>query len=277
MDLEIDLPSVPAPKPPAAPSESVPTIVMEAIKETAAPVLDVVEGAMPAIIDVIQEAMPAVVEAATSMPTIIMDAVTAPKEPEKLAAKPEAEPGPTEVVDSKSILAEIEAKRAPAPEAQAEKAPFVTETMAQLYLEQGHRDKALEIYRQLVAAKPQDVELRRRLEAVERAAAAPAAPAPAPAAPPVSTKAAPPAAAAPRFRSGGPGVRGVLRELLGIDASMTHGNGNGASPLAPAGERGSIDTLFSTDAVEEMSPLAAAFDGGYVAPAGSIDDVFTGG
>ncbi|MGA8212382.1 MAG: tetratricopeptide repeat protein, partial [Candidatus Sulfotelmatobacter sp.] len=33
---------------------------------------------------------------------------------------------------------------------------FVTETMAQLYLQQGHRDEALKVYRQLLAQRPND-------------------------------------------------------------------------------------------------------------------------
>jgi tetratricopeptide (TPR) repeat protein len=45
---------------------------------------------------------------------------------------------------------------------------FVTETMAQLYLKQGYHDRALDVYRQLVAQTPNDRPLRERMELVER-------------------------------------------------------------------------------------------------------------
>jgi hypothetical protein len=43
-------------------------------------------------------------------------------------------------------------------------------------------------------------------------------------------------------------------------------------------ESGSIDMMFSSDGVgDSLTPLAVAFDGGYVAAQGSIDDLFAGG
>lgn len=45
---------------------------------------------------------------------------------------------------------------------------FVTETMAKLYLEQGFRDRAIDVYRQLIEQDPADVGLRERLEKLER-------------------------------------------------------------------------------------------------------------
>jgi hypothetical protein len=40
---------------------------------------------------------------------------------------------------------------------------------------------------------------------------------------------------------------------------------------------GSIDILFASEGIAEpLSPLAVAFDGGYVATAGSIDELFGG-
>ena len=41
---------------------------------------------------------------------------------------------------------------------------FVTETMAELYVSQGYADRALDVYRQLVAQHPDDAELRDRME-----------------------------------------------------------------------------------------------------------------
>lgn len=47
-------------------------------------------------------------------------------------------------------------------------APFVTETMAELYLQQGFNEEALAIYRQLLAQSPDDEELQRRVAALEQ-------------------------------------------------------------------------------------------------------------
>ena len=47
-------------------------------------------------------------------------------------------------------------------------AVFVTETMAELYLQQGFRDEALSVYRQLLAQNPADVTLRERVEQLEQ-------------------------------------------------------------------------------------------------------------
>ncbi len=52
---------------------------------------------------------------------------------------------------------------------------FVTETMAQLYLEQGHLESAVDIYRQLVEQRPEDAHLSERLRTLtEQAHGAPA-------------------------------------------------------------------------------------------------------
>lgn len=45
--------------------------------------------------------------------------------------------------------------------------PFVTETMAELYLQQGFRDEALEVYRRLSAQNPSDDSLRDRIASIE--------------------------------------------------------------------------------------------------------------
>jgi Trp operon repressor len=44
---------------------------------------------------------------------------------------------------------------------------FETETMAQIYADQGHYDKAAAIYRRLLIQAPEREDLRRRLKAVE--------------------------------------------------------------------------------------------------------------
>jgi hypothetical protein len=180
------------------------------------------------------------------------------------------------------VVAAREAKAKPEAPAERQAPPFVTETMAQLYLAQGHRAEAIEIYRQLVAARPVDAELRGRLDAIERGSGSGAPPTmEVPAASPASVSAdrgaresAPMTA---RFAASGPTIRAVLRELFGIDSQSTRdtGGGNGGGQ----GEIGSIDILFSAESVTDaLGPLAAAFDGGYVAQPGSVDAVFaTGG
>ena len=47
--------------------------------------------------------------------------------------------------------------------------PFVNETMAQLYLQQGYKQLALQVYRQLVVSRPQDEGLRNRIAEIEAA------------------------------------------------------------------------------------------------------------
>jgi hypothetical protein len=138
--------------------------------------------------------------------------------------------------------------------------------MAQLYLSQGHRSEAIDIYRKLIDARPNDKELQARLAAIENE------PPPLPATPA-------PTAAPARFTGSGPSIRTVLRELFGLDGSASYASAppGSAAPSVPA-EVGSIDMLFSADPVGGgLNPLAIAFDGGYVAGQGSIDDLFARG
>ncbi|MCC6931120.1 MAG: tetratricopeptide repeat protein [Gemmatimonadaceae bacterium] len=62
-----------------------------------------------------------------------------------------------------------EAEATPAVAA-GESPAFVTETMAELYLQQGFHGEALSIYRQLLAQQPNDLALRDRVAALERGA-----------------------------------------------------------------------------------------------------------
>jgi hypothetical protein len=139
--------------------------------------------------------------------------------------------------------------------------------MAQLYLSQGHRAEAIDIYRKLIDARPGDAELKSRLKAIEDeiAAAQPAAAAAPPKAAPAQRK----------FAGSGPSIRVVLRELFGLDGAASFGAG-APSAGAPT-EVGSIDLLFTAEPVAgPLGPLAVAFDGGYVAGQGTIDDLFSG-
>lgn len=73
---------------------------------------------------------------------------------------------PQDAIDAPTVTDEIEDEEAPAAESPA----FVTETMAELYLQQGFHDEALSIYRQLLAQQPEDPTLRDRVAALERGA-----------------------------------------------------------------------------------------------------------
>ncbi len=54
-----------------------------------------------------------------------------------------------------------------APDITAPPSPFVTETMAELYLQQGFREEALNVYRQLLAQNPEDTGLAERVKHLE--------------------------------------------------------------------------------------------------------------
>lgn len=73
---------------------------------------------------------------------------------------------PQDAIDAPTVTDEAEDDEAPVAESPA----FVTETMAELYLQQGFHDEALSIYRQLLAQQPEDSTLRDRVAALERGA-----------------------------------------------------------------------------------------------------------
>ena len=257
IDLDFEAPAASTPEPPK--ETSIPTMIIDAVKTVVPAVQDAVESAAPAMLDFVDTTIPAVVdtvksavEAVAETPTVVMEAIKAPAKAEPPApAVPPAEP--------------------PAAPRTSQSVPFVTETMAQLYLSQGHRAEAIDIYRKLIEARPSDKELKARLAAIESEPQTPAA-APAPAAPT-------PTPTPTRYTGSGPSIRTVLRELFGFDGSAVYATAVAATvtPGVPA-EVGSIDMLFSRDDVSDsLNPLAVAFDGGYVASQGSIDDLFGAG
>jgi tetratricopeptide (TPR) repeat protein len=111
-----------------------------------------------------------------------------PTAPERFPARPEASQEAASQSDAISdAFAEADAAQedfAPQPEPEPaasqhaekpdEKAfsgasaePFVNETMAQLYLQQGYKQLALKVYRQLAVARPNDEALRNRIAEIE--------------------------------------------------------------------------------------------------------------
>ncbi len=71
----------------------------------------------------------------------------------------------------------VGATEGPAP-AEEDKPGLATETLAELYASQGHLDRALAVYRQLVATQPDNVELHGRMEELEMLVKASQEPAP---------------------------------------------------------------------------------------------------
>ena len=101
-----------------------------------------------------------------SAPELPVAELSAPELP-----APEPSGAPIDAGHGDTEIAEAEPDEAPASSAAVATAQsgqaFVTETMAELYLEQGHLDSALTIYRTLVAQRPDDPHLRDRMRAIE--------------------------------------------------------------------------------------------------------------
>jgi tetratricopeptide (TPR) repeat protein len=175
-------------------------------------------------------------------------------------------------------------------------AGFVTETMAQLYLKQGFPDRALGVYRELVAQNPGDRALRERMERIERelrSGAATRDPGLT-----VGGGAAPTRAGGRDAAAGGRGGPTVRQFLATIGSRGLTGRGPGVAPPPGTGPRtsgefrvspdrpartaasGSIDALFAGSApsredVAAASTLADAFPAGTSGAAGP--DVSIGG
>jgi tetratricopeptide (TPR) repeat protein len=97
---------------------------------------------------------------ATEAPAAIEEPVA---EPLEVTVEPEVSREP-EVVEAPE---EVAWRKTPKPE----ESPFVTRTMAELYAQQGYRNAALDVYRQLAIQHPDDLEIRGRIEELSREAA----------------------------------------------------------------------------------------------------------
>jgi tetratricopeptide (TPR) repeat protein len=167
------------------------------------------------------------------------------------------------------------AQQAPPPvEAPAEAPPraaapdpstaFVTETMAELYVKQGHLDQALDVYRQLIQIRPNDAALAARLRELQGQGSAPARVEPTPAS----------NAAKEAVAEAGP----TIREFLGSIAEFRVRAGDGAAaasngkaaveerapnePPAPTQRQsvtGSLNSLFA-DAEQKAAPAGPPAD-----------------
>lgn len=75
---------------------------------------------------------------------------------------------PPQASEQELVFLEPETSPADAEQsAPAESGPFVTETMAELYLRQGHREEALRVYHALLEQRPDDAALRERIQHIE--------------------------------------------------------------------------------------------------------------
>ena len=119
----------------------------------------------------------------------------------------------------------------------------VTESMAELFLRQGHPADALRIYRELLSRRPDDVRLADRVTSLESSEAAQAKPLPRYAA----------------SASGGTSVRELMRTVLssrpnGIEAARPaaetspSGSGTPGTPTRPAADHLTLSAIFGEDA-----------------------------
>jgi tetratricopeptide (TPR) repeat protein len=115
---------------------------------------------------------PAIAEPPVAETGEALEAVTSSIQdaPSPLDASPSSAPSPVsaEAAPPASALDRSATFAQPVPTAE----PFVNETMAQLYLQQGYRQLALSVYRQLSASRPQDQGLKARIAEIEAADAA---------------------------------------------------------------------------------------------------------
>ena len=300
----------PSSSPPSAPASAVaPTAAIAAIAATAATPADVSSpleagaenASAPLTFLDLGEAPtpPASPQPAAPVPELLeLDQPTAnalPTSPQPVPpAPPEPAPQSLPMIDLGTPAA-LE----PPPVPPQESGPFVTETMAELYLQQGHRAEALRVYRALLEQRPGDATLRGKVAALEAAAAPAQAPAPEakkaapPPAAPIPTIPAIPPMRAHRTRAG-PTIREVLRvvAIRRPGSGVPAGRGNGAppepvaqatqaTPAAPAAQpssapqaRDAIAELFGgpqVSSADENAARALSF-----AFAGKNDDGGTG-
>ena len=140
-------------------------------------------AARPALVDPVLQGLDAAEDAPPPADSAVGAQAPAAAQPAQPARRPSRPAGqPAQPVEPEPAAPPIEdtqpvARQEPAPEAQEAAPPqravaqppgFVTETMAELYLHQGHREEALKVYRQLVVLRPGDQSLRDRVTRLER-------------------------------------------------------------------------------------------------------------
>jgi hypothetical protein len=173
--------------------------------------------------------------------------------------------------------------------------PVLTETMAELYLRQGHREDALRVYQALAVQRPHDARLREKigaLSAPQRSRpsgsgqsagaflkgilnARPGAPAPVLPEPQAARAPAPPPPAPPPAEE-----EMVAPSVTGQPASDNHpGEPTPGSPTRPASDAISLDSVFGEESGRASAPASSDSEGdsGTAPPSGggfSFDDFF---
>lgn len=178
-------------------------------------------------------------------------------------ARPSRETEPIELAPAEAAPAAPPPMRLPDDDGAADTAalsqaePVVTETMAELYLRQGHREDALHVYEALLAQRPQDARLRQK----------------------VAELSAPP----PRKRASGSGqsagafLKGIMSAKPGAPAPVLPAEPSAPSPAAPSRPSGptSLGTVRTEPEVEAEPDQPAP--GSPTRPASdaiSLDSVF---
>lgn len=282
-DLELSLPAAPPP-PPAPPVAVLPDLDFSAPAAPAAapaaaaapealPDLDLGELGMPpqaaaADLVFIQPPAPAPPPQGASsddeLPLLDLGALPG------MAAAPAPGVAPPATAFEPPDLAE---EVASAPDA----GPFVTETMAELYLQQGHREEALRVYRALLEQRAGDVSLASKVAALETELH------------PSPTRHAPPAAPAARpvpsaaLVPAGPTMRELLYAVAtrrpGVRPEPPQGNGAAPSPGTPGAMSADSDRLGDlfgnapVSAEDEAAAQALAFAFSSNGHSGSTDAV----
>jgi tetratricopeptide (TPR) repeat protein len=238
--------------------------------------LDTPEGtdAPAPLPELIDDGMPQV-----DLPLIMPDDMPAAEAPAPPRPPPPPQPPPppppVAAVPAAVALSDDDGAADTATLSQAE--PVLTETMAELYLKQGHQQDALRVYQALLAQRPKDAKLRRRVEELtgggarrggsgvsaqaflkgiwsgRGSAPAPAAPEPAPTrAPP------PPPAPAPAPDLAPAALQSTLEAAFdGADSVMSAPG----EPSHPAQDHISLDSVFGDDSARRSTSGSAAGDG----------------
>ena len=222
--VDLDFAPPTPPTPPEAPPAPAETIDLDFAPPAAAPEPEPVTAAAPA-----NEAAP------DDLPLLDLgsDAPVSAAPPVEALPEPSAEPV-AEAFEMPPVIEEpapVEQEPVAVPDSSS---AFVTETMAELYLQQGHRDEALRVYRALLEKRPGDAGLLAKVASLQPAPAQPA-------------------------RSGP-----SIRELLHVLALRRPGhrpeppsNGNGASAHAHAVGPDGLAYLFENAAVSAEDDTAA--------------------
>jgi tetratricopeptide (TPR) repeat protein len=133
--------------------------------------------------------------------------------------------------------------------------PFVNETMAQLYLQQGYRQLALKVYRQLSASRPHDQSLKDRIAEIEAADAAEhpdEVPTMRKEEPSIERPSEPAAPRSPSIESPTPWNQPGSEESPGVDRSPID-----SPPTAPSRDRESIEAPARDEPRAEPEGIAA--------------------